>query len=73
VYLPSGYYDNFTMCYSTAGSHVLEVVSILLSHCSECLHEIENKILGGNFFLVSGAWKLTYAWISGLYCMFQQW
>jgi len=43
-----------------AGSHVLWVFSILFLHYSECLHGIQNKILGWKFFLVSGTWKVTY-------------
>jgi len=46
MYLLSGFYDMFTMGRNIAGSHVLEVVSILFLHCSECLHGVQNESLG---------------------------
>ena len=60
MYLPSGFYDIFTMGRNIAGSHSLVMVSILFLHCSECLHGIQNKILGGKFFLVLRTWNVTY-------------
>jgi len=59
MYIPSEFYDIFTVGRNIAGSHVLEVVSILFLHWSECLHGVQNKILEGKFFLVSETWKVT--------------
>jgi len=46
MYLPSGFYDIFTMGRNIAGSHVLEVVSILFLHYSECIQGVQNKNVG---------------------------
>jgi len=43
-----------------ASSHVLVMASILFLHCSECLHGIQNKNLGGKFFIVLRTWNVTY-------------